>query len=360
MASWTDPVRTIGVAIMERVADNRTETLFDGSRILSATWIEEAAMLGMPRRLGELTVRVSNDFAVGTGDRAGWRGPAMSAVKAEDPDAMVGKRLDVAVTIDGGSAYVYSGTEYVVDSVEAGDSVAAVHAVGLDSCLDRTLDEAGVSASLAATTRPITWCKDAMAAAGWDRTRIHYTGSNSPLGAACDLDGSMTVAEAVSGLLASSGRGYNVYQRDVYMTGMDTSSSGTWTGAQGWPVPTNSVRYGHLEVEDPAAGSSRTVQLDATRTGSLKVVVPYSASMDLARLTAWAKARYSDTLYAVRVPGANADWVSKPSLYVPVARWSDGTATKQQWMNVQRVEHSYDGGYSETLTGTLGSITTVA
>ena len=71
-------------------------------------------------------------------------------------------------------------------------------------------------------------------------------------------------------------------------------------------------------------------------------------------------ARYSDTLYAVRVPGANADWVSKPSLYVPVARWSDGTATKQQWMNVQRVEHSYDGGYSETLTGTLGSITTVA
>lgn len=359
MASWTDPVRTIGVTIRERVADNHEETLFDSSRILSATWIEEAAMLGLPRRLGELTVRVSNDFAEGTGDRAGWRGPAMSAVMAEDPGAMIGKRLDVAVSIDGGSTHGYSGTEYVVDSVEAGDSEATVHAVGLDSCFDRTLDEVGASTSLTASTRMITWCMNTMAAAGWVRSRIHYTGGNAQLGSACDLDGSLTVAEAVSGLLASSGRGYNVYQDHIYITGMDTSSSGKWTGAQGWPVPTNAVRYGYLEVEDPAAGSSRTVQLDATRAGSLKVVVPYSAEMDLTRLTAWAKARYSDTIYTVRVPGADADWVSKPSLYVPVARWSDGTATRQQWMNVQRVEHSYDGGYSETLTGTLGNITTV-
>ena len=363
--AWTDDVRAVRVGIYKRNWPSASGggVLYDGSRVQSCVWTEDANMVGTRRRVGDLTLRVTNDFAVGTGDRAGWRGPAMSAVQAEDPQALIGARIDV--TVDPGTASIV-GPVYKVDSVDASDDGATIHATGFDSCFDKTLEEVSGSTDysrLTTSTRPVTWCLNVMAACGWPRSSIsydNYTGYNAPLGTACQLDPQMTVADAVTGLLASSGRGYTTYWESIYIGRMDQTSSYAYTQPYGWPTPADSERYGLMVVNDPADGSSREVTLDSTVDGTLEVTVPYSAGMDLTTLTAWAKLRYADTLYSVDVAGAGAGWLTRQGLTVPVARWPDGSATRQQWMNVQRVEHRYDGGYRETLTGTLGNVTTVS
>ena len=307
-----------------------------------------------------MTLRLSNDFAEGTGDRAGWRGPAVSAVLAEDPQEMVGKTAVPMLSLDGQS-YASQGS-YTIDDVRATSEDVTVHAVGEEAVLDKTLEQVSGTTDytrLTASTRPVTWSMNVMAAAGWSRSSISYSGGNATLGAACQLDPSMTVAEAVSGLLASSGRGYVVASGHITISALDSVLQSGWTGAYGWPVPETSERYGRMVVHDPASGSSREATLDESIEGTLEVTVPYSASMDLATLTAWAKARYADTIYSAEVPGSGLGWSGYAVLEAPVARWASGSGQRQQWMRVQRIERHYDGGYRETLTGTLGSVRAV-
>lgn len=366
--AWTDEARSVGIRIFKHAWPGGSgSTTIYSNRVVSCVWTKEINMVGSKRRVGDMTLRVTNDFATGTGDRAGWRGPAMSAVQAEDPQALIGAVVGVGLNTPATSAtYYMSGVAYKVDSVDASDDGATIHATGYDSCFDRTLEEVSGStdySSLTTSTRPLTWCLNVMAACGWPRGDISYTsysGGNSPLGAACQLDPQMTVADAVTGLLASSGRGYTVHNRSIEITRMDIVGVEEYTQPYGWPTPMDSERYGLMVVSDPADGSSREVVLDSTVDGTLEVVVPYSAGMDLTTLTSWAKLRYADTLYSVDVPGAKAGDGGVPQADVPVARWADGSATKQQLMRIQRVEHRYDGGYRETLTGTLGNVTTVS
>ena len=367
--AWTDEARRVDIRVFRTdwPGGSGYSTLYTSGRIQSCVWTEEGNMVGTKRRVGDMTLRVTNDFATGTGDRAGWRGPAMSAVQAEDPQALIGAVLSVGINAyPEESGYSAIGPVYKVDNVDASDDGATIHATGYDSCFDKTLEEVSGSTDysrLTTSTRPVTWCLNVMAACGWPRSSIsydNYTGYNAPLGTACQLDPQMTVADAVTGLLASSGRGYTVYGRSIYIGRMNQYSLKAYTQPYGWPTPADSERYGLMVVTDPADGSSREVVLDSAVDGTLEVVVPYSAGMDLTALTAWAKMRYADTLYSVDVAGAGAGWVSRQGLTVPVARWPDGSATKEQQMEVQRVEHRYDGGYREALTGTLGAIATVS
>lgn len=370
--AWTDEARRLDIKV------NRTSwpgssgysTLYTSKRIQSCVWTEDANMLGTKRRLGDLTLRITNDFATGTGDRAGWRGPAMSAVQAEDPQALIGAVLEVGIKGDpSDSGYSLIGPVYKVDSVDASDDGATIHATGYDSCFDKTLEEVSGSTDysrLTATTRPVTWCLNVMAACGWPRGNIqyeNYTGYNAPLGTACQLDPDMTVADAVTGLLASSGRAYTVGHQTINIrrTALSSGQSTTYgyTQPYGWPTPVDSERYGLMVVHDPADGSSREVVLDSAVDGTLEVTVPYSAGMDLTELTEWARMRYADTLYSVEVAGRGAGWSAMGNVFARVARWTDGSATKEQSMLLQRVEHRYDGGYREALTGTLGNVVPV-
>ena len=366
--AWTDEARRVDLKVykMDWPGGSTYSTLYTSGRIQSCVWTEDANMLGTKRRLGDLTLCITNDFATGTGDRAGWRGPAMSAVQAEDPQALIGTRI--YVTVNPGYASII-GPMYKVDSIDASDDGATIHATGFDSCFDKTLEEVSGSTDysrLTTSTRPVTWCLNVMAACGWPRGDIqyeNYTGYNAPLGTACQLDPQMTVADAVTGLLASSGRGYTVGHRLISIRRMALSSGQSttfgYTQPYGWPTPVDSERYGLMVVNDPVDGSSREAVLDSTVDGTLEVTVPYSASMDLTALTEWARMRYADTLYSVEVAGAGAGWSAMGNVFARVARWTDGSATKEQSMLLQRVEHRYDGGYREALTGTLGNVVPV-
>ncbi len=324
---------------------------YDGSRILSASWTEEAPTFSRSRRLGDVTVRLSNDFGTNSD---GWTGPAMSAVKAEDPEALVGTYLRL---------YVTAGMDVVppralVDQVQCDDSSVTVHGTFHDVLLDRTLDEAGVSGEIASGQDMVAWWEAAAEACGEQLTGSILDQSLSAP-SALSLDGSTTVRRAMDMTLAYLGRAVSLATSRLYAVPYtDVTTVTNWYGAYTWPEPANTERYGTLVVNDPSDGSSQEATLDSTQEGTLEVDVAWSSTgtPSMSNIATWARARHADQQYSAELP-MELGAVYRELTNLRCASYVDGNGdTRYQTMNVNRVEGRFDGGLSATVTGTLGDV----
>lgn len=363
--AWSDTVRTVDaeVSIWSDIARTSQVRYYPQSRILSIDMTEEAPCVLLTRRISECTVRVTNDLATNS---AGWRGPAMSAVAVEDPAAMVGKFLSVYLSCGYGQQFMF-----VIDSVEATDDGATIHGLGLDSLLDKSFAEVGMSSELTTSTLSMTWSLSLMEACGYVRSSIIYpTGFNSHCPRAYDFGEGASVREALAGLQTWKGLVVGLTSDGKGAVGEPSTRGGvgpgTWS-ALGWPEPFMTDRVGTLVVKDPSTGTEQEVVLDSTLSGRSEVSAPYTsdmASMDM--IQRWARRRLSDQWYSVEVTGdANLNSMNNAratggTVVVPcsaggtVAVYTD-TGGVERWVQLMalRVEHRYDGGFRQRLYGPI-------
>jgi len=333
---------------------------YDGSRILSLDIVEEAPCIGLARRVSECTLRITNDHMT---NADGWKGPAMSAVNVEDAASMIGLFMRIIVTR--GSPQVQARHAFIIDSVDADDDGATIHGLGVDSLLDKTFAETGLSTTLAAGTLMLTWTVVAMSTCGFTRSDILMSGaSNTRQPREWVVDPSTKVGDVARGLMAYGGYaiGLQAYGSKGAIEPMAVEENTRYISALGWPEPYMTERKGTLIVKDPTDDTSQTITLDSSVGGTEEIEIPFSSDLtDLSEIGAWAKRRLSDQWYSV-------DLIGDPfSLYMnkarstgiyatawPVATWTDTSGeTRKRRMLIQRIEHHYDGGLTQRVYGPL-------
>lgn len=366
--AWSDTVRTVdaSVGIFSDIARTSSVRSYGRDRILSIDITEEAPCVLLTRRISECTVRVTNDFRTNS---AGWRGPAMSAVAVEDPAAMVGMFMSVRLSC--GSTQLF---HFVIDSVDASDDGAAIHGLGLDSLLDRSFAEVGVSSEVTTSTLCMTWSLSLMEACGYVRSSIIYpSGFNSHCPRAYDFGEGASIRGALVGLQTWKGLVVGLTSDGKGAVGEPAGGGrvgpGSWS-ALGWPEPFMTDRVGTLVVKDPSTGTEQEVVLDATLSGRSEVSAPFTSDMaSMGTLPAWARRRLSDQWYSVEVTGdaflnaMNAASATGGTVVVPcsaggtVAVYTDAGGTDRRvLMEALRVEHIYDGGFRQRLYGPVSTV----
>ncbi len=354
--AWTDRVRTIGaqVRLYSDIGLATSTMLWGGDRITAIDVVEESPDYLIPRKVSETTVRLTNDLATNSD---GWRGPTMSAVAVEDPADIVGRYMFVRVT-DGTTV---QGWVSVVDSVEATDDGATVHGLGLESLLDRTLDEAGLPTTFPTSKRMLNWILDAMVACGFPRSSIQRDGTTNPyLPAAWEADGSERVGDVIRALAGYMGCAVTV-ERGTSSPAIYEAmpiGDGNASSPYSWPEPCMSDRAGTLVLEDPVDGSSRELVLDRTVDGTASVSAPYSSLMSDSVANTIASAlslRLAPQWYALDAAGSPyhngmggvVDFLGEPV----IASAGLAQIRSEKDMMIYRVEHHFDGGFSERLYG---------
>jgi len=355
--AWTDRVRTIGaqVNLYSDIGLSDSAMLWESDRITSLDVVEESPEYLMPRRASETTVRLTNDFATNSD---GYTGPTMSAVAVEDPAEMIGRFMLARVT-DGETV---QGWVSVVDSVEATDDGATVHGLGLETLLDRTLDEAGISTEFPTSEGMLDWMLDAMVACGFTRSSIQMDGSTNPyFPVAWEADGSERVGDVIRALAAYMNCAVTVERgtSSPAIYGALPFGDGDASNPYSWPEPCMSDRAGTLVLEDPVDGSSRELVLDGTVDGTASVSAPYSSLMSdsvASQIASLLALRLAPQWHVVDVAGAPyynglggvIDYLGEPTIASGVVA---ALADVGKDMRIYRVEHHYDGGFSERLYG---------
>ena len=363
--AWRDPVRRpYAVArVFSDLTFNTRLVQWEEDRLLSIDVVEEAPCPCLKRRVSECSVRVTNDLAT---NADGVRVPVMGALGTDDPTAYIGKVLRVYIREGPTTDERWIGT-YIVDGVEADDSGATLHALGVDSLMDRTFDEAGVSSAVTTSMKMGQWCKSMMAACGIRTTGMSYIPEfDVYFPGAYDFGGDANIYDAI--VAVAGGQGFAVGFTDAGSVptigdqSFETEYADDSTKAfamTGFVEPTQNDTYGKIVVKDPWAGSEQTLDLGNGMDGTLYVSAPFSSVGDVTVLPDLAASRCG--------PWFRADLVGDPkrihanffesdttSLLMPspvLVKWTSQGRLMEAGLDAWRIEHRYEGGFSQRVYG---------
>lgn len=369
--AWRDPVRRpYAVArVFSDLSFGTRLVQWEEDRLLSIDVVEEAPCPCLKRRVSECSVRVTNDLKTNSD---GVRVPVMGALGTDDPTAYIGKVLRVYIREGSTTDERWIGT-YIVDGVEADDSGATLHALGVDSLMDRTFDEAGVSSAVTTSMKMGQWCKSMMAACGVRTTGMLYPSAfDSRFPGAYDFGGGANIYDAV--VAVAGGQCYAVGFTDAgsvptidYMifNSVHLADGGSDPFPMtGFVEPSQSDTYGKVVVKDPWAGSEQTLDLGNGMDGTLYVDCPFSSVGSLDDLPDFAASRYSPWFRAdlvgdpKRIHANNYDsstgFISMPSPALTV--WTSQGRHREMLLDAWRIEHRYEGGFSQRVYGPVRTI----
>ncbi len=375
--AWSDSVRNphARATIFDDLLFTNRLFNFETSRILGVDVTEETPCIGLKRRVSECVLRVTNDLEP-TGNVAFPKAPMMSAGGSEDVGTMAGKVLRVYIWEGDDTGEMWTGT-YIIDSIEATDGGATIHGLGVESLLDRTFDEAGLSTTISRQPS-MTWMLNAMAACGFNRSSIRYlAGYNGRLPREWTVDGSMTVGEAVMGIAAYRGLVVGVTDTGVRGAILPPISNPYNIGTVPWvtvgtefPEPELTERYGTLIVKDPTDGTEQEATLDDTLGGRLEISVPFSSLLSVSQdstdagkeIYAWNRT-HNDPWFSMSLPGdpdaIHANRVSDDNLAVSsitveaYLQYQDEHYEyyRTYFIDAWQIEHRFDGGFSQRIRG---------
>lgn len=364
--AWRDPVRRpYAVArVFSDLSFGTRLVQWEEDRLLSIDVVEEAPCPCLKRRVSECSVRVTNDLKTNSD---GVRVPVMGALGTDDPTAYIGKVLRVYIREGSTTDERWIGT-YIVDGVEADDSGATLHALGVDSLMDRTFDEAGVSSAVTTSMKMGQWCKSMMAACGIRTTGMIYPSAfDAYFPGAYDFGGDANIYDSI--VAVAGAYGYSVGFTDAGSVPTIATQTSVLTypdplasmpfAMTGFVEPTQNDTFGRVVVKDPWSGTERTLDLGNGMDGTVYVSCPFSSRGGADSLAQFAISRYS--------PWYRADLVGDPKkihantydsdteeITMPEAvlmKWGDPEEGTEFSMDAWRIEHRYEGGFSQRVYG---------
>lgn len=367
--AWRDPVRRpYAVArVFSDLSFGTRLVQWEEDRLLSIDVVEEAPCPCLKRRVSECSVRVTNDIKTNSD---GVRVPVMGALGTDDPTAYIGKVLRVYIREGSTTDERWIGT-YIVDGVEADDSGATLHALGVDSLMDRTFDEAGVSSAVTTSLKVGPWCKSMMAACGIRTTGMIYPSDlDVYFPGAYDFGSDSNVYDAVVAIAGAYGYAVGFTDAGSVPTIGPLYFESKWADDEDLPFamtgfvePAQNDTYGKIVVKDPWAGTEQTFDPGTGLDGVLYVSVPFSslgglpAGMDFiaeSRGGPWYRADLVGDPKRIHASQYNADLgdIEMPSPMV--MRWVEGPEPDDYGfleMDAWRIEHRYEGGFSQRVYG---------
>ena len=374
--AWRDTIRRpqARATVFSDLTFSTRVVNYSSSRILSVDITEEVPAIAIPRRVSECSLRITNDFA--EDESMGGMVPALSAGGSEDLAGLIGMVLRIYIWEGTDTSATWTST-YIIDGVEATDDGGTIRGFGVESLLDKTFEEVGLSPSISTSDTAMTWMLDAMAACGYRRASIRYPPDLDPaFPRPYTVDKTTPVGDVVRGVAAYLGLTVGMTDSGARGAILPPGSTSVEYGLFDYlprttfaePVQTDT--YGSLIIRDPTNGTSRTMDLNNGMTGVMEIEIPYSSDLtDMSfrsplwmikdelgrRLGAWHRV---DLVGDPELLHANVyfdEVLDGPVNGEPAVVLKTKQISEYGYMSTAidawRIEHHYDGGFRQSVSG---------
>lgn len=373
--AWSDDIRRphARATVFSDLTFSTRVINYSSARILSVDITEEVPAIAIPRRVSDCSLRITNDFA--EDESMGGMVPALSAGGPEDLAGLIGMVLRIYMWEGTDTSATWTST-YIIDGVEATDDGGTIHGLGVESLLDKTFEEAGLSPSISTSDTAMTWMLDAMAACGYRRASIRYPPNLDPaFPRAYTVDKTTPVGDVVRGVAAylglTVGMTDNGSRGAILPPGSKPVEYGTfdYLPRTTFAEPVQTDTYGSLIIRDPTDGTSRTMDLGNGMAGVMEIEVPYSSDLtdtsfrsplwmikdELGRrLGAWHRVDLvgDPELVHANVYEETLDGPvnGEPAVILKTKQVSE-YIYRSTAIDAWRIEHHYDGGFRQSVSG---------